>query len=344
MTEPHPARWFEGPDGRGKIRCTLCPRDCRLGPGQAGFCFIRQNQGGHLVTLGHGVSTGFAVDPIEKKPLFHFYPGTSILSFGTAGCNLGCRFCQNWTSSKAHSVDRHGVEAAPAEVVDLAVEHGVPSIAFTYNDPVIFAEYAIDVARIAHQRGVHTVAVTAGYISPGAREEFFGHIDAANVDLKSMDASFYKKMCAAKLGPVLDTLEYLAKETQVWVELTNLVIPGHNDSDDQLERLARWVVEHMGPEVPVHFSAFHPDFKLTEVPRTPPATLQRARDIATQHGLRHVYTGNVHDPRGQSTFCPQCQALLVGRSGYHIESVALDDKAACLHCGSVLAGRFGPAA
>ncbi len=341
MVATHPARWAEGPDGRGKIRCTLCPRDCRLGPGQVGFCYLRQNHDGQLVTLGYGRSTGFAVDPIEKKPLNHFHPGSEILSFGTAGCNLGCKFCQNWTSSKARSTQDHGVDATPEQVVQLALEHGVPSIAFTYNDPVIFAEYAIEVARLARLAGLRTVAVTAGYISPGAREEIFAHIDAANVDLKSMDPQFYRKLCAAKLEPVLETLEYLASETEVWVEITNLVIPGHNDSDGDLGDLASWVAEHMAAEVPVHFSAFHPDFKLTDTPRTPASTLARARELALTRGLKHVYTGNVHDEQGQSTYCASCGELVIGREWYRLGAYRLDEAGCCLSCGAKLAGRFG---
>lgn len=340
MVDTHPARWFEPPDHRGKLRCTLCPRGCKLGEGQAGFCFLRQNRDGQGVTLGYGRTTGFASDPIEKKPLFHFYPGSSILSFGTAGCNLGCKFCQNWHMSKARRVDESSVEVPPGGVVRLAQQHGCPAIAFTYNDPVIFAEYAIDVAQAAHAQGVRTVAVTAGYISPGAREEFFAHMDGANVDLKSMSDRFYHKLCAARLGPVLETLEYLAQETDVWVELTNLVIPGANDSDSDFESLACWVGEHMGADVPVHFSAFHPDFRYTGAPHTPASTLARAREIAHRNGLRHVYTGNVHDQEGQSTRCPGCGQIVIARQWYQVAEVHLDEQGRCAGCGTVIAGHF----
>jgi len=342
MSSTHPARWWDPPDHRGRIRCTLCPRECRLGDGQAGFCFLRQHRDGELVTLGYGRTTGFAVDPIEKKPLNHFFPATDILSFGTAGCNLGCKFCQNWTSSKARTLDRGASPVSPDEVVALATSRGCPSIAFTYNDPVIFAEYAIDVAERAHAAGLHTVAVTAGYISAGAREEFFAHMDAANVDLKSMSGEFYRKLAAAKLEPVLETLEYLARETDVWVEVTNLVIPGYNDSGADLESLSQWVVEHMGPLVPIHFSAFHPDFKLTHLPRTPTDTLSRAREIAVKNGARHVFTGNVMDERGQSSYCPGCGELVIKRRWYQIADYRLDADGRCAACGAEVGGRFGP--
>ena len=339
---PHPARWAEV-EGDGRVRCTLCPRDCRLSEGQAGFCFIRQNQGGSMVTLGYGRSTGFAADPIEKKPLNHFYPGTQVLSFGTVGCNLGCRFCQNWDISKARASERAMGLHSASEVVDLAVEAGCPSIAFTYNDPVIWAEWAIDVAREAHRRGVKTVFVTAGYVHEKAREEIFEHMDATNVDLKGFTESFYQKASLAHLAPVLETLEWLARERKVWTEVTNLVIPGLNDSPEESRRLAEWILGHMGAEVPLHFTAFHPDYKMMDRPPTPPATLREARRIAREVGLRHVYTGNVHDPEGQTTTCPGCGAALVERDWMSVTAYRLGPGGLCPRCGLALAGRFGDA-
>lgn len=340
MRAEYPARWFEPPDDRGKVLCTLCPRGCRLGDGQTGFCAVRANRGGRLISLAYGHPHGFGVDPIEKKPLNHFFPATDILSFGTVGCNLGCRVCQNWSSSRERRV-HPGPALPPEAVVDAAVAHGCPSIAFTYNDPVIFAEYAIDVARAAHARGLRTVAVTAGYINAAPRAELFAHMDAANVDLKAMSERFYKKMSAARLGPVLETLDYLARETDVWVELTNLVIPGHNDSDRDLANLSEWVAEHMGVDTPVHFSAFHPDHRLLSVGRTPLATLDRARHIAEAAGLRYVFTGNVHDPVGQSTRCPGCGHTVIGRQGFGITAYHLDAQGRCGTCGEAIVGRFG---
>lgn len=330
--------WTRQDDGR--LRCTLCPRDCRLGEGQAGFCSVRQNVAGRMVSLAYGRSTGFAVDPVEKKPLNHFHPGTQVLSFGTAGCNLGCRFCQNWDISRARLADRRAAEYTPRDVVDLAVRAGCPSIAFTYNDPVIWAEYAVDVAREARARGLRTIFVSAGYVTAEAREEIFAHMDAANVDLKAFTEGFYRRVTLSHLAPVLETLSWLAR-SQVWTEVTNLVIPGHNDDPRETRALAEWVRDHMGPDVPLHFTAFHPDHRMRDVPRTPASTLRRARAIAREVGLHHVYTGNVHDPEGQTTSCTGCGGPVVVRDGLSVLGSALDG-GRCLRCGTALAGRFGP--
>jgi len=336
------ARWYETePDG--KVLCTLCPRDCRLSEGQSGFCFVRRAQGGKIVSLAYGHSTGFASDPIEKKPLNHFYPGTQVLSFGTVGCNLGCRFCQNWDISKARESGRTmaQVEHTPRDVVDLAVDAGCPSIAFTYNDPVIWAEWAIDVAKEAHRRGLKTVFVTAGYVHAKAREEIFEHMDAANVDLKGFTEGFYAKYTLSHLAPVLETLEYLARRTRVWTEVTNLVIPGLNDAPEETRRLSEWIRDHMGIDVPLHFTAFHPDYKMQDVPATPARTLVAARRIAREVGLHHVYTGNVHDLEGQTTFCPGCQAPVIERDWHAVRAYRLGPGGRCLRCGTAIAGRFG---
>lgn len=333
------ARYFER-EADGRLRCTLCPRDCRLADGQAGFCFIRQNRGGRMVSLGYGQSTGFAVDPIEKKPLNHFYPGTPVFSFGTAGCNLGCRFCQNWNISKARLNTLRATSSTPQQIVNLAVEAGSPSIAFTYNDPVIWAEFAIDVAREAHQRGLKTVFVTAGYVREQARQEIFAHMDAANVDLKAFTESFYAKATLSHLAPVLETLEWLAKRTRVWTEVTNLLIPGLNDDPKETQALAEWVRDHMGADVPLHFTAFHPDFKMIDRTPTPPATLTAARAIAREVGLRYVYTGNVHDREGQTTYCPGCGQAVIERDWQAVRSYCLKGDA-CRSCGSRIAGHFG---
>lgn len=333
------AQWWKPIDG-GKLQCDLCPRACRLSDGQRGFCFIRERRGDQLVLTSYGRASGFCVDPIEKKPLHHFHPGSSILSFGTAGCNLGCRFCQNWDISKAREADRLTDVAMPDAVARSAVEAGCTSVAFTYNEPIIFAEYAIDCARACHELGVKTVAVTAGYVSPEARREFFAHMDAANVDLKAFTERFYEKLCFAHLEPVLDTLRYLKRETGVWLEVTTLLIPGENDSDDEIARMCDWFVRELGPDVPLHFSAFHPDFMLRERGRTPTATLVRARDRALSAGLRYVYTGNVYDPTGQSTWCPGCGRMVIERDGYELGAWNLDDGGRCLGCGQAIAGYF----
>src|SRR5512146_701147 len=336
---PEARYWNAEPDGR--IRCTLCPRDCLLHDGQAGFCFVRQNAGGRLVSLAYGRSTGFASDPIEKKPLAHFFPGTQVLSFGTAGCNLGCRFCQNWDISKARLADRRSMEHTPREVVDLAIEAGCPSIAFTYNDPVIWAEWAIDVAKEAHARGLKTVFVTAGYVGEEAREDIFAHMDATNVDLKAFTEDFYRRVTLSHLAPVLETLQWLGR-SGVWTEITNLMIPGFNDDPAETRKLAEWILANMGADVPLHFTAFHPDYKMLDVAPTARATLSHARAIAREVGLHHVYTGNVHDPAGQTTSCAGCGETIVARDGYRILAARLDGDR-CGACGARLAGRFGPA-
>ncbi|MCA9679971.1 MAG: AmmeMemoRadiSam system radical SAM enzyme [Kofleriaceae bacterium] len=340
-SELHPARfWSPAPEqGAGKIRCELCPRACVVGPNQRAFCFVRANHDGQMVLTTWGRSSGFCVDPIEKKPLNHFHPGSSVLSFGTAGCNLGCKFCQNWDISKARQFDKLADQATPEGIADAAVRLDARSIAFTYNDPVIFAEWALDVAAACRARGVATVAVTAGYITDAARPEFYAGMDAANVDLKAFTEAFYHKLCLAELAPVLDTLRWLRHETDVWFEVTTLLIPGHNDSPAEIDALVGWFADNLGPEVPLHFTAFHADYRMTDIPGTPAATLARARRQALAAGLEHVYTGNVHDPAGQSTYCAGCGALLIARDGYTLGAYRIKD-GACPDCGKRVAGRF----
>jgi pyruvate formate lyase activating enzyme len=335
----YPGRWWHAlPDGR--IQCDLCPRDCRLHEGQRGLCFVRKMQDGKMVLTTYGRSSGFCVDPIEKKPLNQFYPGTSVLSFGTAGCNLACKFCQNWDISKSREMDRLMDAATPEMIAQAAERLGCKSVAYTYNDPVIFAEYAIDVAEACRARGIKNVAVTAGYMHDAPRREFYARMDAANVDLKAFTEDFYFKLTGAHLAPVLETLEYLVKQTQVWTEITTLLIPGKNDSDAELEAECRWIREHLGLDVPLHFSAFHPDWKMLDVPPTPPETLTRAREIARLAGLRYVYTGNVHDVQGSSTYCPSCEKLVIERDWYDIRGYHLSAAGACEFCGTQLAGRY----
>jgi pyruvate formate lyase activating enzyme len=324
----------------GRIQCDLCPRFCKLRDGQRGLCFVRMRSGDEILLTTYGRSSGFCIDPIEKKPLNHFLPGTPVLSFGTAGCNLTCKFCQNWDISKASSYDRLQSEAAPEAIAQAAQATGSRAIAYTYNDPVIFLEYAVDVAKAARTRGIKNVAVTAGYISEKAREEFFANMDAANIDLKAFTENFYKTLCSAKLGPVLETLEYVKRETNVWLEISTLLIPGHNDAPSEIAALSEWIAGHLGPDVPLHFSAFHSDWKMRDVSATPAATLFRARHIAKNAGLRHVYTGNIRDETGQSAYCHGCGRCIIGRDGYEIVSWALDHDGRCLSCGVRCAGVF----
>lgn len=329
--------WHALADGR--LQCDLCPRECKLREGQRGLCFVRAREQDRVVLTSYGRSSGFCVDPIEKKPLNHFLPGTPVLSFGTAGCNLACKFCQNWDMSRSRHMDTLMDRASPEALAQTAARFGCRSVAYTYNDPVIFMEYAVDTAIACREQGVRSVAVTAGYISPGARETFFAHMDAANVDLKAFTDGFYRKTCGGSLGPVLDTLRFVRHETDVWLELTTLLIPGHNDSDAELHRMTRWVVAELGPDVPMHFTAFHPDWKMTRVAHTPCGTLTRAREIARRNGVRHTYTGNVRDDTGAATCCHACGRRLIGRDGYRI---ARWDLAAgtCPGCGTELPGVF----
>jgi pyruvate formate lyase activating enzyme len=334
--------WHRLEDGR--VQCDVCPRYCKLREGQRGLCFVRANVGGELVLTTYGRSSGYCIDPIEKKPLNHFLPGTPVLSFGTAGCNLACKFCQNWDISKSREVDTLCDEAPPEKIARVARKLGCRSVAFTYNDPVIFMEYAIDVAKACRELGIKTVAVTAGYICEEARAEFYRHMDAANVDLKAFTEEFYLKIRGGHLQSFLYTLVYHTHETDVWFELTTLLIPGKNDSEDELNEMTAWVVEHLGGDVPMHFTAFHPDWKMQDVPPTPFATLVQAREIALKNGVRYAYTGNVHDAKGESTYCHQCGATLINRDWYVISEWNLTDDGHCTSCGAQCAGVFdGPA-
>ncbi len=332
------AKWWEY-DQKGKILCTLCPRYCHIGEGQVGFCFIRKNIGGKLYSTGYGKSTGFAIDPVEKKPLNHFLPGTSILSFGTAGCNLGCRFCQNWNISKARLDDKRSLDTTPSEVVSLALSYNCPSIAFTYNDPTIWGEYVVDISRIAKERGLKSVMVTAGYITEEAREDVYQYIDAANVDLKAFTEEFYHKLTFSHLDPILDTLKWLRHETDVWFEITNLMIPGENDDVDETKRMCGWILDNLGDDVPLHFTAFHPDFKMMDKPPTPARTLTRARQLAISMGLQYVYVGNIHDRDGQSTYCHGCGEVLIRRD-WHTVLLDIVDDGKCPRCSYQIPGSF----
>ncbi len=339
----YPARWWHPLDD-GRIQCDLCPRDCKLRDGQRGACFVRRREGDQMVLTTYGRASGFCIDPIEKKPLAHYYPGSSVLSFGTVGCNLACKFCQNWDISKSRDPERLQDEASPSAIAQAAADYGCRSVAFTYNDPVIFAEYAMDVADACHERGIKTVAVTAGYMHDQPRREFYAKMDAANVDLKAFTEEFYFDLTRAHLQPVLDTLTYLVRETSVWLEVTTLLIPGHNDSDAELHELCSWYVRELGADVPLHFSAFHPDFHMRDVPPTPPSTLVRAREIAMGHGLHYVYTGNVHNVDGDTTYCPRCHRALIERDWYRILRYRLTPDGHCPDCGQAVAGHFAATA
>ena len=329
--------WHTLADGR--IQCDLCPRECKLGEGQRGLCFVRQRVGNAMVLDTWGRSSGFCVDPIEKKPLHHFYPGSSILSFGTAGCNLACKFCQNWDISKSRDTDKMSQAVLPSQIAAACLELQTPAIAFTYNDPVIFAEYAMDVADACHEVGIKAVAVSAGYIHELPRKALFAKMDAANIDLKAFTQEFYAAHCAGHLKNVLETLLYVKHQTDCWLEITTLLIPGENDSDAEIAALSRWVAQELGVDVPLHFSAFHPDYKMLDKPPTPPETLVRARQIAMSYGMHYVYLGNISHKEGSTTFCPHCQTPLITRDWAENFQYQLQAQS-CSQCKTPIAGRF----
>ncbi|MDF1748845.1 MAG: AmmeMemoRadiSam system radical SAM enzyme [Alphaproteobacteria bacterium] len=341
ITNAVPARYWQPLDD-GRIQCDVCPRECKLHDGQRGLCFVRARRGEELVLTTYGRASGYCIDPIEKKPLNHFLPGTPVLSFGTAGCNLTCKFCQNWDISKSRQMDRLMDQAAPGAIAAAAQQTGCRSVAYTYNDPVIFLEYAVDVAAACHEVGIANVAVTAGYIKDAAREEFFQRMDAVNLDLKGFTEDFYHKLCTASLSAVQETAVYLVKERKCWVELTTLLIPGENDSEAEIEALTQWVFEALGPDVPLHFTAFHPDYKMMDKPRTPLETLIRAWKIGRKNGLHHVYTGNIHHEPTGSTYCPGCGTKVIGRDWHQLSDWGLGQGGHCTHCGTAIAGRFEP--
>ena len=339
LTEQFPANYWQRLDD-GRMQCDLCPRDCKLHEGQRGACFVRGRINNAMVLTTYGRSSGFCVDPVEKKPLYHFYPGSAILSFGTAGCNLACKFCQNWDISKSRNFDQLAAQASPEAIARTASRLNCKSVAFTYNDPVIFAEYAMDTADACHELNIKTVAVTAGYIHDRPRREFFAKMDAANVDLKAFTDEFYVKYCGAHLQPVLDTLIYLCRETPVWVELTTLLIPGLNDSDAEIAAMSAWIARELGADVPLHFTAFHPDYKMAAIPATPAESLRRARKIAQDAGLHYVYLGNVHDSTGDTTYCPSCTSPLIVRDWYNIEQYRVTPDGHCPDCHTAIAGHY----
>jgi pyruvate formate lyase activating enzyme len=334
------ARYWGKIDSKS-LQCLLCPRKCKLAQEQRGFCFARQNHDGNLILTTYGKSSGFCIDPIEKKPLYHFYPGSATLSFGTVGCNLGCKFCQNWELSRAHDFERLGEVASPESIANAAIREGCQSVSFTYNEPAISAEYIIDVAQICRQRKIKTVAVSAGYIAGPARHDFFEYIDAANIDLKGFTEKFYKTMTLGSLAPVLETLIFIKKKTKTWLEITNLLIPTQNDSTAEINKMTLWIVENLGTEVPLHFSAFHPDYQLVDLPTTALKILTQAREIAINNGLKFVYTGNAYDPEGSRTSCVQCGKVLIDRAYFAIQKYVLKDVNHCPNCSSICAGEFG---
>ncbi len=325
----------------GRVRCDICPRACALHDGQRGLCYVRARRGDDIVLTTYGRSSGFCIDPIEKKPLNHFYPGTAILSFGTAGCNLTCKFCQNHDTSKARSMDKLQAIATPDMIAKSALLSGCQSVAYTYNDPVIFLEYAVDIARACHEYGIYNVAVTAGYITPQARPDFFEYMDAVNLDIKAFTQDFYHKLCTAHLDNILETAHYLVHERKLWLEITTLLIPDENDSPKEIEQLCRWMLDNLGAGVPIHFTAFHPDYKMTDKIRTPPQTLLNAYKIARDMGIKYVYTGNIHHPPTATTYCSQCNNPIIVRDWHSVNQYNIAQGGHCPHCGTHIAGLWG---
>lgn len=330
---------YQIPLGDNKVQCTICPRNCKLGEGQSGFCYVRKNIGGEVILTTYGYNTGLAIDSIEKKPLYHFYPGSNILSFGTLGCNMGCLFCQNWHISKNKSDVRSLNQSTPQQIVETAIAYNCKSVAFTYNDPVIFFEYAVDTAKLCRENGIKTVAVTAGFINPEPRKEFFKYMDAVNIDLKSFTDTFYGQYCLAHLQPVLDTINYVANETDCHLELTTLLIEGQNSSESEIISECQWILDNLGDDIPLHFSAFHPSFKMMDIPKTSVGTLLRAYKIAQKLGLKYVYTGNIIDTETSTTFCPECKKAVIVRDAYTISDYRLTGNV-CNYCGYKIKGEF----
>ncbi len=323
-----------------RIQCLICPRKCILSKGQEGFCHIRKNTDGKIELSSYGFNTGLAIDPIEKKPVYQFYPQTPILSFGTLGCNMGCLFCQNWQTTKNKADCKNLNKTSPEEIVQIAKKYNCKSVAFTYNDPIIFFEYAIDTAKICRQEGIKTVAVTSGFINPEPAKEFFKYMDATNIDLKGFSEEFYKRNCLAHLKPVLDTIKYVSNETDCWVELTTMLIESENDSNDMIKEECDWILNNLGDCVPLHFSAFFPRYKFSNRKQTDFSTLLRAYSIAKNAGLKYVYTGNITNIETSSTYCKNCSTPVILRNGYELIEYNLNENGSCKFCGTKCDGRY----
>ncbi len=319
-----------------QVQCELCPKNCLIEPGQSGECRVRINIDGVLRTVVYGYPCSISVDPVEKKPLFHFLPGTPILSIATVGCNLHCRNCQNWEISQANPEDTPAAFCPPERLVQLTREQACPSIAYTYTEPIIYYEYTYDSAKLAREAGMRNVLVTAGYVNEEPWRQLLEYVDAANIDLKALSDEFYQRICSATLKPVQDAL-VAAKASGALVEVTHLIIPTLNDRSEQLRQLSRWIKTNMGAETPLHFSRFFPKYKMLNLPPTSLETLDTAREIAMEEGLQYVYIGNIRSKEGQNTYCPECERLLIERSGYTILQNNLKD-GRCPDCSKEIYG------
>jgi len=323
----------------GKLRCRLCRHECLISPSKRGICQVRENKNGKLYSLNYRKAISMAVDPIEKKPFFHFHPGSTSLSIATVGCNFKCKHCQNYAISQM--VRDHGEipgdDIAPEDIVSTAIKKGCDSISYTYSEPTIFYEYAYDIAKLAKKKGIANNFVTNGYIGEDALREISPYLDAANIDLKGYTDKFYREICGARLQPVLDSIR-LHHELGIWIEIATLVIPGHNDKKEGFEGIAKFIAS-VDPGIPWHVTRFHPDYKLTDVPSTPAASIRMARDIGIEAGLKYVYEGNIPGEEKEDTFCPECKELLIKRFGFSVmKNIIIDSK--CPKCGAKISGRL----
>lgn len=332
---PHPALHFEKKPGR-KVKCVLCPRECVVDDHERGYCGVRENRGGEYYTLVWGSPCTLNIDPVEKKPLFHFLPGTQIFSLATVGCNVNCKFCQNWQISQIRPEQEKSYEASPEKIMELARRAQVPAIASTYSEPVIFYEYVKDIGQVALKQGLKNIIISNGYIQEKPIIELLPFLSAVKIDLKAYTERFYKEVVGGELKPVLETLQRLAK-AGIWTEIVYLVIPTQNDDEGELRAMSRWVAANLGRDVPIHFTRFHPEYMMKTLPPTPMETLTNARDIALAEGLRYVYVGNVPGHPGEHTYCPSCKAVVIRRTGFHVELDGFD-RGACRKCGQKIPG------
>lgn len=329
------ARYYKKHPDR-EIECTLCPRLCKLGDKERGYCGVRENQDGTYYTLVYGKACAVHVDPIEKKPLFHFLPKTNALSIASAGCNVNCKFCQNWEISQVRPEQVHHIDLPPASVVSLAAKYDCPTIAYTYTEPVVFFEYMVDTAKEARKKGIRSVVITGGHIKLEPLDELIDSVEAIKVDLKAFNQDFYSSYVRGDLAPVLEAIKKIA-QSDIWLEIVYLVIPTLNDSVAEIDRMSRWILDTAGPDVPLHFSRFYPMYLLKNLPPTPISTLEKARETAIARGLYYVYIGNVPGHQAEDTFCPKCKSLIIQRRGYDIQKVSIKN-GLCEHCRHAIAG------
>ena len=331
------ARYYEKlPESR--VKCVLCPRECTVADMERGGCGVRENHQGIYRTLVYSRVCSLNIDPIEKKPLFHYLPGTTALSLATAGCNIECKFCQNWEISQFRPEEVRAAYLPPEAIAEAAKKQNTPTIAYTYSEPVIFYEYMFDTAKAGHKLGIKSVMISNGYIQEKPLRELCSHLDAVKIDFKGYTENFYKEYCGGELKPVLNTLKLL-KEIGIWFEMVDLIVPTLNDSEKEIDEMTKWIMDNLGPDVPLHFTRFHPAYKIKNLPSTPLKTIERCYDIATKNGLHYVYIGNIPGHKGEKTFCPNCKTLLIDRIGFYIQSNKIKDNK-CPSCQTKIPGKW----